>query len=289
MDEDIESSLILGGKMKKELRIGIIGCGTIGSYVLDSVAAGKVDNAEIAVVSGRTDNSKGREKVEKYGIKWVTDFNEMMETGMDVIVEAASQKALEQYGTSILKSGIDLIPASLGALVDQSLLQSLIDTAAVSGSILHIPSGGIGGLDALQAVAGEKVESVTMTSRKPPVAWKNIPAVDRMNLDLDHMETPTVLFEGPARDCVKEFPQNINIGAALSLAGIGFDQTQIRILADPTVTRNTHEIECKSRAGQFKMVLENVPDPDNPKTTLMACFSVLATLKNVRSHYRVGT
>lgn len=273
----------------KKLRIGIIGCGTIGSYVLDSVAAGKIDNAKIAVVCGRAETSKGREKVEKYGIKWVTDFNEMMKIDMDIVVEAASQKVLEQYGISILKSGIDLTPASLGALVDQSLLQSLIDTAVESDSILHIPSGGIGGLDALQAVAGEKVETVTMTSRKPPVAWKNIPAVDRMNLDLDHMETPTVLFEGPARGCVKEFPQNINIGAALSLAGIGFDKTKIRILADPTVTRNTHEIECRSKAGRFTMVLENVPDPDNPKTTLMACFSVLATLKNVRSHYRVGT
>ena len=73
------------------------------------------------------------------------------------------------------------------------------------------------------------------------------------------------------------------------MAGIGFEQTQIRILADPTVTRNTHEIECKSRAGTFKMVLENVPDPDNPKTTLMACYSVLAALKNIRSYYRVGT
>ena len=118
---------------------------------------------------------------------------------------------------------------------------------------------------------------------------KNIPAVDRMNLDLDHMETPTVLFKGPARDCVQDFPQNINIAAALSLAGIGFDKTQIRILADPTVARNTHEIECESRAGKFKMILENIPDPDNPKTTLMACYSVFAALKNLRSHYRVST
>ena len=275
--------------MNKQFRIGIIGCGTIGQYVLDSVMAGKIENANIAVVCGRTDTSKGRARVAQYGIPWVTDFNEMMKSEMDVIIEAASHEAIEQYGVSILQAGIDLIPASLGALVDQALLQSLKVSAEASGSIIHIPSGGIGGLDALQAVVDEAVESVTMTSRKPPVAWKNIPAVDRMNLDLNHMKTPTLLFEGPAGDCVKDFPQNINIAAALSLAGIGFEQTQIRIIADPTVTRNTHEIECKSRAGTFKMVLENVPDPDNPKTTLMACYSVLAALKNLRSYYRVGT
>jgi aspartate dehydrogenase len=275
--------------MKKQLRVGIIGCGTIGKYVLDSVMAGKIDNAEVAVVCGRTNHSKGREDVHNYGIRWVTDFNEMMKCSMDVIVEAASHEAIERYGVSILKSGIDLIPASLGALVDQALLQTLKASAEASGSIIHIPSGGIGGLDALQAAVEEGVDTVTMTSRKPPVAWKNIPVVDRMNLDLDHMETPTVLFKGPARDCVKEFPQNINIAAALSLAGIGFDKTHIRILADPTVIRNTHEIECEGRAGKFKIVLENVPDPDNPKTTRMACYSVLAALKNIRSHYRVGT
>jgi len=135
----------------------------------------------------------------------------------------------------------------------------------------------------------ENVETITMTSRKPPVAWKGIPYVDRMNLDLDNMKTPTVLFEGPAEDCVKKFPQNINIAAALSLAGVGFAKTRICILADPTVLRNTHEIVSESDAGKFTIRLENVPDPENPKTTYMACYSVVAALKNLRTAYRVGT
>lgn len=275
--------------MKDKLRIGIIGCGTIGGYVLDAVAAGKVENAEINVVCGRSNRSKGRDKVLDHGIPWVADVSEMLNKNINVVVEAASHAALEENGLAILKRGIDLIPSSLGALVDDGLLQSLIAAAETAGSMLHVPSGGIGALDAVQAVICESVESITMTSRKPPAAWKGIPYVEELNLDLDGMREPAVLFEGPAKDCVKKFPQNINIAAALSLAGIGFERTRIRILADPTVRRNTHEIVSKSAAGRFTITLENVPDPENPKTTYMACYSVLAALKNLRTAYRVGT
>jgi len=275
--------------MIQKRRIGIIGCGTIGGYILDAVAAGKVKNAEVNIVCGRSEASKGREKVRAYGIQWVTDVSKMLDEDLNVIIEAASHEALEEHGVDILKSGIDLIPASLGALVDERLLRALIEAAEASGSMLHVPSGGIGALDAIQAAVCETVEEITMTSRKPPGAWKGIPYVEKLDLDLDGMDRPTVLFEGPAKDCVKKFPQNINIAAALSLAGIGFEKTRIRILADPTVERNTHEIVSTGEAGKFTITLENVPDPDNPKTTFMACCSVLAALKNLRASYRVGT
>lgn len=275
--------------MKHNLRIGIIGCGTIGGYVLDEVVAGKLEDAEMAVVCGRSEHSKGREKVRAYGIKWVTDPRAMLNEDLDVIVEAAAHEAVEKYGIQILRAGIDLIPVSIGALVDKKLLKDLRDAAREGRSRLHIPSGGIGGLDAIQAAINAGVDEISMTSRKPPEAWKGIPYVDEMNLDLDNLSDPTLLYEGPARDCVKKFPQNINIAAALSLAGLGFDKTQIRIMADPTIVHNTHEIECRGEAGRFSVVLENVPVPENPKTTYMACLSTLAALKNINSLYRVGT
>ena len=275
--------------MAGKLRVGIMGCGTIGGYVLDHVTQGAIENAEIAVVCGRTNGSKGREKVAELGIKWVTDPHIMIRENPNVIVEAAAHEALEAYGVEILKAGIDLIPVSIGALVDIQLLQSLKDAAISAGSRLHIPSGGIGGLDAVQAAFHAGIEEISMTSRKPPKAWKGIPYVEEMNLDLDKMEKPTLLYEGPARDCVKKFPQNINIAAALSLAGVGFDKTQIRIMADPTIVHNTHEIQCSGNAGRFSMVLQNVPVPENPKTTFMACASTLAALVNLGSQYRMGT
>lgn len=275
--------------MSKKLRIGILGAGTIGGFTLDAVMEGKVDNAEVAVVCGRSDKSKGRDKAVQYEIPWVTNPDLLLDYNLDVVVETASHEALETYGPKYLKAGIDVIPLSLGALVDGNLLQNLIDSAREGGSTLHIPSGGIGGLDALQAALIAGVDKVTMTTRKAPIAWTNIPYVERMNIDLDNLQEPTLLYEGPARDCVKEFPQNINIAAALSLAGIGFEKTQIRIIADPTVTYNTHEILVEGKAGRFRMILENVPVPSNPRTTYMACLSTVAALKRIGQGYRVGT
>ena len=275
--------------MTETIRVGIIGCGTIGGYVFDEIFSGKVKNTQVVMVCGRSDKSKGRKKVIESGIPWTTSVRDILKTGVEVVVEAASHEALESYGEEILENGIDLIPSSLGALVDSMLLDRFTNAAEAGGSRLHIPSGGIGGLDALQAAIQTDVASVTMTSRKPPVAWKGIPYVSELGVDLENVGKPIVLYEGPARDCVKKFPQNINIAAALSLAGIGFEQTQIRILVDPEVTRNTHEIQCRGTAGQFTIIMENIPVPENPKTTYMACLSVLATLKRIKALYRVGT
>ena len=222
-------------------------------------------------------------------VHWTTSIADLLNADLNVVVEAASHEVLEKFGEDILKSGIDLIPSSLGAFVDGHLYQRMINAAIQSGACLLIPSGGIGGLDALKAVIHAKVDFVTMTTRKPPVAWKKIPFVEEMNLDLENISEPTLLFNGPARDCVKKFPQNINIAAALSLAGTGFEKTQIRIMADPTVNFNTHEIEYQGEAGRFRMVLENLAVPENPKTTYMACLSVLASLKQVGKAHRVGT
>ena len=110
-----------------------------------------------------------------------------------------------------------------------------------------------------------------------------------MGVDLESLKEPCLLFEGPARDCVKEFPQNINIAAVLSLSGIGFERTMVRILADPSVSLNTHEIEWEGASGKCRIVLENVAAPENPKTTYLAALSVLATLRRIRASYRVGT
>ncbi len=269
-----------------EIRVGILGCGTIGAYVLEAVVSGKVDNARVVVVAGR---SKGRERVAALCIDWVTDPARLLEYSLDVVVEAASHEAVEKYGEMLLANGVGLIPLSLGSLVDSRLLARLQQAAESGESFLHVPSGGIGGFDALQAAMVAGVTSVTMTTRKPPVAWKGIPYVESLGVDLAGMTEPALLYEGPAQDCVKLFPQNINIAAALSLAGIGFEKTHIRILADPTVTCNTHEIRVDALTGRFSVVFENVPVPENPKTTYLACASAVAALRTALTRYRVGT
>jgi len=275
--------------MKKVTRVAILGCGTIGSYVMDALISGKVPNAEAAVVCVRTPQSKGVEKAQKLGIPVITDPKRIPDYQVDVVAENASQQAVEEHGEFFLKAGISLIPMSLGALVDASLLERLIQAANQNGSSLIVPSGGIGGLDALQAAMVPGLDSVQMITRKPPIAWKNIPYVEEMGWDLDHMTEPTLLFDGPARDCVKKFPQNINIAAALSLATLGFEKTKITIYADPSVVYNTHQIVTKGPTGKLSILFENEPVPTQPKTTYQACASVVAALKRCAASYRIGT
>src|SRR2546425_1141031 len=123
----------------------------------------------------------------------------------------------------------------------------------------------------------------------PPAAWKAIPCVEALGVPLDRLERAITLFEGPAREGVPHFPQNVNIAAVLSLAGIGLDRTRLRVVADPALTLNTHTIRVRGSSGRFTVVLENVPAPENPKTSWLACFSALAALRSIQSPVRYGT
>ncbi len=130
---------------------------------------------------------------------------------------------------------------------------------------------------------------VTIAVTKPPVAWKGIAYVEKLGVDLDGLREPRVLFEGTAREGVPHFPANVNIAAVLSMAGIGFDRTRLKVVADPALKHNTHYIEIEGRTGNVSIKLENVPAPDNPKTAWLACYSALAALKAVKSPVRYGT
>jgi aspartate dehydrogenase len=178
---------------------------------------------------------------------------------------------------------------SAGALADDALRAAAEQAARRSGALLYVPSGGIGGLDALKAACVAGVDSVSIRVAKPPAAWKNIAYVEALRVDLDAMREPRVLFEGPAREGVPHFPQNVNIAAVLSLAGIGFDRTRLEVIADPALRRNTHTIRVSGKSGNFTVVLENVPSPDNPKTAWLACYSALAALQSLSSGVRYGT
>jgi aspartate dehydrogenase len=154
---------------------------------------------------------------------------------------------------------------------------------------LYVPSGGIGGLDALKAACAAGVDEASIQVAKPPAAWEHIPYVEALGIDLRRLQAARVLFEGPAREGVPHFPQNVNIAAVLSMAGIGFDRTRLTVVADPGITRNTHTIRVSGRSGRFSIVLENIPAPENPKTAWLACYSALAALRELASPVRYGT
>ncbi len=271
--------------MQKPIHVGLLGCGTIGGFVLNAILQGRTKDAVVSVICTKTTTSKGAELARKHKIPLVRDVQEMIQKQPDVILESASHESVETYAERILLSGIGFIPMSLGALVDDRLLKRLQSAAEKGNSLFIIPSGGIGGLDAISAAALMGLDEVTMTTRKPPEAWKHISAVENTGIDLDALKEPYLLFEGSARECVKEYPQNINIAAALSLAGVGFDKTKIRIFADPTISTNTHLIECRGAAGRKSFLFENTPAKENPKTTYQACASAAEALSLFTSKY----
>lgn len=271
------------------MRVGIIGGGTIARLFLEHIRRGDLGRTRVVAIAGRSDRSRGKLLAKAFRVPFVSGVTQLLAKRPDVVVEAASHDAVREYGESVLKKGVGLIVLSCGALCDDALRRRLERAAAKSGALLSVPSGGIGGLDALKAACVAGVDEVTITVTKPSAAWKGIAYVEKLDVDLDHLREPRVLFEGPAREGVPHFPANVNIAAVLSMAGIGFDKTRLKVVADPALRYNTHYIEVRGRTGNFSIKLENVPAPENPKTAWLACYSALAALKAAKSPVRYGT
>jgi len=271
------------------MRIGIIGGGAIARLFVEHIRRGDLGRARVVAMAGRNDRSRGNPIAKRFRIPFVIGPSALLAKKPDVVVEAASHDAVREYGEPLLRKGVALIVLSCGALCDDALRRKLERAAVKSGALLSVPSGGIGGLDALKAACVAGVDEVTIAVTKPPAAWKGIAYVEKLGVDLDGLRASRVLFDGTAREGVPHFPANVNIAAVLSMAGIGFDKTRLKVVADPALKHNTHYIEIKGRTGNISIKLENVPAPDNPKTAWLACYSALAALKAAKSPVRYGT
>lgn len=271
------------------MRVALLGAGTIAGLVLRQVSGGALAGIEICGVLGRPGSDRPGQLASRYSLSAFASLEQLLAARPQAVLEAASHEAVRQHLVSLLEAGIGTVVLSAGALVDDALRGRAEAAALRSGAQLYVPSGGIGGLDALKAACEAGVTSVEIQVAKPPAAWKEIDYVQGLGVDLDRLTGPEVLFQGAARDGVPHFPQNVNIAAVLSMAGIGFDRTRLRVVADPALTRNTHTIQVAGASGRFSVVLENVPDPENPKTALLACYSALAALRQIASPVRYGT
>ena len=267
------------------MRVALLGGGTIARLVLEQRPPG----IDIVALAGRAPASRGAALAREFAIPYVMDRDALVAARPDVVVEAASHDAVREHLVPLLNAGVSVVVLSAGALANDVLRASAEAAAAKSGALFYVPSGGIGGLDALKTACLAGVEEVSIQVAKPPQAWKGIPFVEQSGVDLDNLHAPRTLFEGPAREGVPHFPQNVNIAAVLSLAGIGMDRTRLKVVADPALTLNTHTIRIAGAAGRMTVVLENVPAPENPKTSWLACYSVLGALKALQSRTRYGT
>jgi aspartate dehydrogenase len=271
------------------MRIGIIGGGVIARLDLENIRDGALGDVQVVAIAGRSEASKGKALAAAFGVPFVVGLEALAGKKPDAVVEAASHDAVREYAEALLARGISFVALSGGALCDDALRDRLERTAAQHDALLYVPSGGIGGLDALKAICLAGAEEVSIAVTKPPVAWKGIPYVEKLGVDLDALKAPYVLFEGSAREGVPHFPANVNIAAVLSMAGIGFDRTKLKVVADPALKFNTHFIVMRGKTGRVDIKFESVAMPENPKTSMLACFGALAAIRELGRRERYGT
>ena len=257
---------------------GLIGCGGMARDVIEALHA-ETQTPEVDIVGALV--RPGRADVAQKNFPDVEIFerlDDLLAQGMRIIAEVASQQAVAQYGEQILRNGVDFLVISVGALANVELFERL-ESAAESGKArMLIPAGAIGGLDAIAAMRLGGLSSARYRSRKPPAAWRGSPA--EKVVDLGTLTKPAVLYSGTAREAALLYPQNANVAAAVALAGLGFEQTEVELVADPNAPGNVHEIEVEGAAGRFAITLEGKPSPANPKTSALAALSVARALRN---------
>jgi aspartate dehydrogenase len=175
---------------------------------------------------------------------------------------------------------------SVGGLLGK---EDVLRQAAESGVRVFIPSGALCGIDGLKSASVGKIESVMLTTRKPPKGIEGAPYIREKGIDLSGVKAETVIFDGTAEEAVKGFPANVNVSAVLSLAGIGPKKTRVRIVTSPEYTKNTHEVEIVGDCGRITTRTDNVPSKANPKTSALAIFSAIATLEGIARSVKIGT
>lgn len=265
--------------------VGIGGLGTVGFEVARRIDGGGVDGLVLSAVSAR-DHAGARERMA--GFRTPADVIAAGELAAraDIVVECAPAAAFREIAEPVVRAGKILVAISAGALLDHA---DLVDTARATGARIVVPSGAVMGLDTVRAAAESGIASVTMITRKPPRGLAGAPYLADRGIDVEGLDAPLKVFEGSAREGARGFPANVNVAAALGLAGIGPERTRLEIWADPGVTRNTHEIRLEAETVRFQLRIENVPSPENPRTGRSVAPSVIAALRRFVAPLVVGT
>ncbi len=258
------------------MHLGLIGYGNIARTLVDVLANEGADLSLTVLV--RPARAVEARALLGDGAKVVTDCAALVAAKPDLVVECAGHSAVAVDVTACLRAGIETVIVSIGALADSALHAQVLAAARVGGTRIVLPAGAIGGVDLLSALRPSGIRAVTYTSRKPPLAWRGTPAEGL--LDLASLTEPTTFFTGNARDAALQYPKNANVAATLALAGIGFEDTQVRMIADPQVTQNIHEYSVTSGAADYTMRIQGNPSPDNPKTSVATVYSAAREVLN---------
>ncbi|MCX6669196.1 MAG: aspartate dehydrogenase [Methanothrix sp.] len=268
------------------LKIGLVGCGAIGTEIARAIDSGKIEADLVAVCDHNPATVIAL--IDSLQHKPVRARLEELVSLSDLVVEAASQKAVPAVARATLEKGKNLMIMSVGALAELEFYREVKKLAEERGSRVYIPSGAISGLDGLKSASIGTIRKVTLTTTKNPRGLEGAPYILENKIDLEALKEPAVIFEGSAAEAVKAFPANVNVAATLCLAARE-GEVRVKIIADPHINVNRHEIVAEGDFGQIFTRVENVPSPKNPKTSYLAALSAIATLRSIVEPLKIGT
>ncbi|MCA6106726.1 aspartate dehydrogenase [Bradyrhizobium cenepequi] len=249
------------------MKIAVIGYGAIGRFVIEHLHADP--SIEICAVFSVP-------RPVSCPAPLVDSIEALLSTKPELVVECAGHQALRDSGEAVIRSGTDLLVASVGALADPALEQALRRATAGGGRLL-IPGGALGGIEALSAAREAGLDSVEYSGRKAPAAWRGTPAENM--IALASVTSAETFLETDARTTALQFPQNANVVAALALAGLGFEKTKVRLIVDPAADGNTHSFVARGAFGEISTTIRSTTLPSNPKTSMLAPFSLIQAIK----------
>lgn len=263
------------------MRLAVLGAGGIGAEVIRAAAEGALPGVEIVAVAGATRNSARAHQAAGLVGAEATTVEGLIKCKPDWVIEAAGAHAVREHALTLLDSGCNLIVMSIGPLLDKTLWFE-IEKRRDKGRRIRLPSGGIGGLDAvanLNATGG--LRQVSITSTKSPKGLVGAPYLLDNGVNL-RQDRKMLVFEGTAREAVAGFPANVNVAAALSLAGLGPDKTTVRLWSDPQIERTRHEIHAVGDAAEVTMRIDSFPNPSNPRTSYLAGLSAIQAIRDAQ-------
>jgi aspartate dehydrogenase len=260
------------------LKVGLIGFGAIGAAITKIWPQHLGNGAALCAVLVRDEKIAAVIRHMPASTLVTSSINRFLDTGFDVVIEAAGHSAVTDYAQTILYKGYELYLLSVGALADEPLRCRLMSAAASGNTRIVIPAGALGGFDGLLSLRAAGLQSVKYTSKKPVEAWRGTVADDTFQLDkLTHAQ---VIFSGPAREAARRYQRNANLAAAVAIAGLGFDETEVELIADPLATENSGRIQATSSVGSLDLTLSGRGFQDNPKSSRVTALSVVAALRN---------
>lgn len=268
----------------KTLRIGVAGLGAVGLDVARRLIDGVIPGMTLTAVAVR-DADKARRALPQIGDLVALRALETLADECDVIVECLPPALFRDIAIPTIDKGRILVPLSAAQLLHNG---DLVERAKETGARIIVPTGALLGFDAVRGAAEGTIHSVDMVTRKPPAGLEGAPYLVERGISVIGVKEPTKVFDGSAREGAMGFPANVNVAAALSLAGIGPDRTRLQIWADPTVTRNTHTITVDADTVRFTMTIENVPS-ENPRTGKSVAPSTIAALRGLVSELKIGS